>query len=176
MNPLQLRLAGVRRQLRFVVSFRGGCWLLAAVLIMLALAGALDWRLNFPGLVRAILLAVILGAIAGIGFRHLFAPLLAHTDDLTLALRIEERYPVLNDSLASTVEFLQAPADAERTGSRQLREHAVKRGLRQAADCEFTKIVDRRGMSAAGFSLAAACALATALLVLFPVPAETALI
>ena len=36
MNPLQSRLADLRRRLRMVVTFRGGCWALAALVGSLA--------------------------------------------------------------------------------------------------------------------------------------------
>ena len=45
-------------------------------------------------------------------------------DDLSLALHIEQRFPTLNDSLASTVQFLALPAaDGD---SASLRREAVK--------------------------------------------------
>src|SRR5262249_28274087 len=117
MNPLQLRLARVRRSLRLVVSFRGVSLLIAAGLGFGAASALLDGRLHLPALVRALLLFGILSGPACIGYRHLFGPLLARADDLTLALQVETRHPVLNDSLASTVEFLEQPDDGDRSGS-----------------------------------------------------------
>src|SRR5205809_667184 len=52
MNPLQLRLAGLRRHLRWIVSVRGGCWALGFLVLSLALAGWLDWRLDAPRILR----------------------------------------------------------------------------------------------------------------------------
>ena len=54
MNPLQMRLAALRRRLRFVVTFRGLCWLLTILLATASVAGWLDWRVHLPGLVRAV--------------------------------------------------------------------------------------------------------------------------
>src|SRR5438445_8374590 len=175
MTPLQLRLARVRRSLRFVVSFRGVSLLIAAGLVMVAAAALLDWRLHLPALVRALLLVGILSGTACIGYRHLFGPLLARADDLTLALRVETRYPVLNDSLASTVEFLEQSDDGDRSGSPRLRRHAVERAMRQAQDCDFATIVDRRGIGTVGLSLVSAAAAAGALVSGYSAQSATAL-
>jgi hypothetical protein len=176
MNPLQARFATVRRRLRFVITFRGVCWLLATLLLTVALAGLLDWRVHLPGLVRAIALAGVLGGAGAIGYRYLIRPLSARTDDLSLALQIEQHYPALNDCLASTVQFLEQPAGSDRSGSPSLRRQAVQRGLHQAQNYDFNQVIDGRGLRTAGLSLILACALAVPLVLLYPGQAFTALI
>ena len=103
MNPLQIRLAALRRRLRLVVTFRGVAALVALVLLVLVLGGLLDWRVHLPDLVRALILAGTLGGAGYVAYCHLIRPLWTNADDLSLALRVEERYPVLNDALASAV-------------------------------------------------------------------------
>src|SRR4051812_19574180 len=113
MNPLQSRLAVLRRRLRTVVTFRGGCWALAALVASVALACLIDQAVylknnrDLPSLIRAVFLLGVLGGTGYVSYRFLLRPLRVRTDDLALALRVEEQYPVLNDSLASTVQFLQ---------------------------------------------------------------------
>src|SRR5487761_128927 len=100
---LRQRLAALRRRLRVVATVRGAGLLLTVVLAAAVVAGLLDWRWHLPALVRAI---VLVGTLAGgilIAYRYLFSPLSAPSDDLSLALRVEEQYPALNDALASTV-------------------------------------------------------------------------
>src|SRR5205085_3831518 len=112
---LRRRLAALRRRMRLVAGFRGACWLLAVVLGAVTAAGLLDWRWHLPGLVRAVLLAATLAGGGYVALRYLLGPLAARADDLTLALRVEERFPGFNDALASTVEFLHQegpPADS----------------------------------------------------------------
>src|SRR5437016_4184530 len=112
-RPLSRRLAALRRRLRLVVTVRGVSWFLSVMLLAIACAGILDWRLHLPGLVRA---AALTGTLAGAGviaLRCLILPLAARADDFALALRIEERYPYLNDCLASTVQFLERAARRE---------------------------------------------------------------
>src|SRR5262245_57461159 len=151
-NPLQQRLAALRRRLRVVTIWRGLSCLLAAVLTSVIVTGLLDYRLHLPGLVRAVLLVATLGGGGALFYLYLFRPLWAKADDLTLALQVESLYPVLNDSLASTVEFLRQPPDSEVAGSPGLRREAVQRALRLAQGCDFNKIIDTHGVRLAGLA------------------------
>ena len=49
--------------------------------------------------------------------------------DLDIAMRIEERWPGLNDRLASTIQFLRLDAGDDRYGSSALREATVRQAL-----------------------------------------------
>lgn len=175
MNPLQQRLARLRRRLRFFVTFHGLCWLLAVTLLTIAGAGWLDWRWHLPSLVRALLLA---GGLSGAGlllWRLLLRPLAAPADDLSLALCIEEHYPALNDALGSTVQFLEHPAKSDQMGSPSLRRRAMQRALRQVQHYDFNRVIHARGLRWAGLALALGCAAAAPLVVFYPAQAVTAL-
>jgi hypothetical protein len=174
MNPLQLRLAALRRRLWLVVTFRGVAWVGAILLLAAAIAGLLDWRIHLPSLVRALLLTGTLSAAGYVIYRDLFRPLWARTDDLSLALRVEARYPALNDALASAVQFLEQPSSSEHAESASLRREAVKRALGRARGFDFQRVVDARGVRAAGLSLLTAGGLALALVLLSPQLAWTA--
>src|SRR5436305_841960 len=137
MNPLQVRLAGLRRRLRLVVTLRGLCWLGTLVLLTAALAGWLDWRWHLPGLVRALLLTGALSSAALLVYRGLVRPLWGRTDDLSLALRVEEHFPDLNDHLASAVQFLAQPGG----GSAGLREETVRKAVDLAGRHDFGRVV-----------------------------------
>ena len=182
-NPLRKRLAALRRRLRVVVTLRGAGWLLTLLLATAAVAGFLDWAWRLPALVRA---AVLVGTLSGAGliaYRLLLRPLLTRVDDLTLALRIEERYPSLNDALASTVQFLEQAENRERREegrppmlvSPAMRLEAVRRALGKATGCDFNRIIDTRGLRTAGLSGVAACLTVAVLAWLFPSLAATAL-
>jgi hypothetical protein len=171
---LARRLAWLRRRLRFVATFRGVSWLLVLVLATLLLVGLLDWRVHLPALVRAVALVGVLSGSGYIVIRHLLRPLATKSDDLTLALRVEKQYPGLNDSLASTVEFLQE-SDKPGLDSPGLRKEAVKHALRRARGVDFGTVVDSRGLRTAGLLMAVACAAAVAAVLLWPQLAFTAL-
>src|SRR3989442_1257546 len=110
MNPLQNRLAAMRRRLRLVVSFPGICVTAAALLAGLFLTGLVDTLIyrvlgvESWSLLRAGLLVATLAVTGAACYLLLLRPLTRRTDDLSLALRVEEHYPILNDALASTVQ------------------------------------------------------------------------
>jgi hypothetical protein len=170
MNPLQSRLGAVRRRLRRVILWRAGSLLIILLVGGALLAGVLDSHIHLPTLVRALVLVGILVGAGLVAYRTLFAPLRMSADDLALALRIEDKYPLLNDSLASTVEFLQQ-APETRIGSAVLRREAVVRAMRLAQGCDFNQIVKTRGLRVA--SMAAMCLLAAVAFLFVSSPAWT---
>lgn len=183
-NPLRKRLAALRRRLRLVATARGAGWIVGLLLLSAAAVGALDWvTKGLPAAVRAFALVAILGSAAVIGFIHLFRPLAEHMDDLALALRIEERYPSLNDALASTVQFLELAEHKAVTGeaasaakdSPAMRREAARRALQKAEGCDFFRVVDTRGLRSAGALGILGCLAALTLFFLFPTEARTAL-
>ncbi len=172
---LRQRLGSLRRRLRLVATVRGSGLLLTVVLASAVVVGLLDWRWHLPDLVRAV---VLVGTMVGgvvVAYRFLFRPLSAPSDDLSLALRVEEEYPSLNDALASTVQFLERGTRAE-SSSAVLEREAVKRALGRAAGCDFGKVIDKRGLVWAGVSGGVFTALAAALIALSPTMAATALL
>ena len=105
--------------------------------------------------------------------------MLVRTDDL-LALRVEEAYPDLNDSLASAVQFLEQskrggqtqPANLE---SSILRLEAVRRTMRLLDGIDFRRAISSRGVGPAGLMFVAALAIVALLVVANPSLALTAL-
>src|SRR5579883_155735 len=108
-----------------------------------------------------------------VAYRYLFRPLSAPRDDLSLALRVEEQYPSLNDALASTVQFLERGTSSE-SSSAVLEREAVKRALGHVVGYDFGKVVNKRGLVWAGVSGSIFTALAVALILLSPALAGTA--
>ena len=142
---LRQRLDALRRRIRLVVTVRGVGFLLTVLLATAVVAGLLDWRWHLPGLVRAVVLVGTLVGSISVAYRYLFRPLSAPSDDLSLALRVEEEYPALNDALDSTVQFLLRGASAP-SSSAALEREAIKRALARASGCDFGKVVNKRGL------------------------------
>ena len=113
------------------------------------LVGLADWRLHLPGLVRAFALTGLLAGAGVIVYQLLIQPLKAPVDDLSLALRIEERHPTLTDALASTVQFLERDVAPEGE-SASMRREAVRRTLGKAEGLDFNRVVSTRGLRTAG--------------------------
>jgi hypothetical protein len=170
---LHRRLAHARHRLRLITTFRGLCWLLALVCALAALGGVGDWLLHLPALVRAIFLVNSLTCAGLILYFLLYRPLAVKTDDLSLALRVEQQYPALNDGLASTVQFLEQ--DESSGDSESLRRMAVKVALRQAEACDFNRIINKRGVLTGALSMIVLGGAAVTLSLLFPTQAWTAL-
>src|SRR6516165_6825243 len=120
------RLARVRRRLHLVALLQGLFALLALMLGGALVVGLVDWRLHMPGLARAVALVGILTGAGLILFFWLIRPLRQRADNLAIALRLEEKYPHLNDALASAVQFLEQPGDDEELSSPLLRKIAVR--------------------------------------------------
>ena len=173
-NPLRLRLAALRWRLRLVTVFHGACWLLAGVVGVTMLACVLDWLYPLPALLRAALLAATLTGGGLLAYRYLLTPLSGRSDDLTLALRVEDCYPSLNDALASTIQFLDQTGQA-RGDSPSMRLEAVRRAMERAKNCDFNRVVPTHGLRLAGASAGLVGAAAIALLVLGWSAALTAL-
>ena len=171
-RELRSRLAGLRRSLRLVVASRGVGWLVAAVFLTLTLVGAIDYRVDLPGLVRAVVLVSLLAGAGVILHRFLLRPLRLPTDDLSLALRIEDRYPLLNDGLASTVQFLdQGGGTGDSPG---MRREAIRRTMGKIAGLDFGKVIDGRGTRPAVVAALVALGLAIPAAVFWPTLAGTA--
>jgi hypothetical protein len=172
---LRQRLAALRRRLWVVASVRGIGLLLTVLLATAVVAGLLDWHWHLPALIRAVILVATLVGGIFVFYRYLYRPLSAPNDDLSLALRVEEQYPALNDALASTVQFLErgTPPDSS---SGVLEREAIKRALGHAVGCDFGKVVNKRGLVWTSSLGALFTALALALAALSPSLAGTALL
>lgn len=173
MHMLQHRLASVRRRWRFLVTVRGVSAMTAVVVGSAALIGLADWWLLLPSLVRAYGLVAILAGAGYVAFRWLVVPYCKRCDDLSLAIRIEDAYPELNDALASTVQFIE---DESVPGSPSMRTKAIDRALDATSDLDFGRILDRRGFLWSGLAMLAALAVAGHFAWNYPDLTETALL
>ncbi len=162
MNPLLSRLAALRRRVLLLEGWRGVCALLTLLAGAVVVVGLLDWYVQLPSLVRGVLLAGILTGAGVVVYRLLFVPFRRPTDHLTLALRIEEEFPELNDALASTVQFLTEPADTPgaASGSPALRKKAVQLTMARTEQYDFGRIISYRGAAILGVSLLVVAAVA----------------
>jgi hypothetical protein len=173
-GALRQRLAALRRRRRLVVAVRGAGFTLTVLLLCASLACYLDWLYHLSALYRAVLLVVLLVHTVLVAYGSLLRPLQERSDDLSLALRVEEQYPNLNDALASAVEFLNqaTPPAGESAAARR---EAVRRALGRSASCDFKRIIDHRGLWWACGEAVTVLALAVTLVAVYPAAAATAL-
>ncbi|GIW78708.1 MAG: hypothetical protein KatS3mg105_0515 [Gemmatales bacterium] len=174
MNPIQRRFSSLRRRLRWVIVFRGVCVCGSILLFSAAVIGLIDWLIVLPSFVRSVLLAAGLAVFGIVGYAYLIRPLSRKADDLSLALQVEEVFPELNDSLASAVQFLQQPT-AQIHDSPALRRETVRQTMKRVEQIDFNRVVNSRGIGAAGLSLVTAIALFAFAFSWYPVIARIAL-
>ena len=96
---------------------------------------------------------VVTLALGGIVWVRRIVPAFAYrTNALAVALELEEKYPVLNDALASAVSFLDAPTAAERGVSNRLQSAAVRSARRLAERHEFRRMIPSGACSRAAWA------------------------
>jgi hypothetical protein len=171
-HPLERRLATLRRQVRRLLAVQGLATVAASVLLAVLLTGLLDWLFHFSRELRFVLLLALAALAAWLVSRHVLAPLLVRFRDLDVALRIERRWPGLQDRLATTVQFLKlrhdGPSAADRFGSAQLREETIRRTLAEVESIDFREVVDPRPARRALMSAALPAGLGLLLFALAP--------
>jgi hypothetical protein len=163
------RLADLRRRMRRLVMVRGVYGVVALALGAVVVIGLLDHAIHLPALVRA---AALVGLITAGGFAliRVIGQLRTLNDDLAVAMRVEGHFPALNDALASSVQF-ERHAD----GSADLREATRRYAIREAEDCDFRDLLDRRPARRALLAVIGAIAVALPIAFAYPGASRTVL-
>src|SRR5688500_5801755 len=167
--PLPDRLGQLGRARRRAAIAAGSFRLIALALALVAAACALDAAVHLPGAVRAVLLVGTLAAVGAAVLRWVRAPARQKAHPLAVALLLEDRFPRLNDSLASAVAFLEA---APPTGMNRFRRVAVRRAENLADRYDLDAVVPSGRMWKA-FWLALLVVAGAAALALLDLPRAT---
>lgn len=133
------RLSALGQTRRAAMVARGVFLLVSSALAAICLACTLDATWPLPAILRAFLLV---GSLSGIGILLIRGVLQAAREPvhpLSIALMLEERFPRLNDALASAVEFLNE--DAREAGGSRFRRMSVARAEKLADRHNFEGIV-----------------------------------
>ena len=146
MTPRQLesRIRALRGSLRRLMALHGLSWVVGLIVPLVILACLCDWLFQLDSLIRAALLAGLVGAVLYWGYLRVLRPLFVRFADLDIAMRIEERWPGLNDRLASTIQFLRLDAQDNRHGSVALREATVRQAIEEAGKIDFREVIEPR--------------------------------
>lgn len=151
------QLADIRSRVRQTLLTHG-LSRLAVVAVGSVLATCLaDWLFHFDDRgVRLILELSILGSSLWVAYRYLLTPLSVPFSNIDLALRIEDRYPGFQDSLASSVQFLEGQADP-RIGSPALQNAVVRDTLSRLAHLDCRDVLQTREVRRAALLAALVC-------------------
>ncbi len=153
-GPIEARIAALRGQVRRLLVLHGLSRLAFGLAAAVLGAGVADWLIHLTPEVRLVLLIGVVGLAAWLAFRRVVMPLVVRFADLDIALRIEDRWPGLNDRLASTVQFLRAErGQDDRHGSQALRDATVEQTLAEVESIDFRQVADNRpAFKAAGWA------------------------
>ena len=153
----------------------GLCWLVIVAFSSVTAAGLIDWalHLNDPG-VRLILALSIVGGSSYIAWRHLISPLRFALTDVDIALKVEQRFPSLKDSLSSTIQFLRDDADA-RLGSPDMQHRVIEQTLAKLDQVDVSEIVDTRAFTQVATAAFITCVMTAGIVGLNQANAATAL-
>src|SRR5262245_16634398 len=145
-----LTLYGTRGVVGVIVSlialaWLGGCRCVVGVIVpLIVLAGLAYWLIHLDSVVRLLILVGLIGVGGWLVYRYVVLPLIVRFGDLDIALRIEERWPGLNDRLTSTVQFVQLDAGDDRYGSAALREATVRQAIAETSTIDFREVIEPR--------------------------------
>ena len=165
-DPIEARIAALRGQVRRLLALHGTSRLALGLASAVLVAGLADWMFRLVPEVRLVLLIGVISLGAWLLIRRVVLPLVVRFADLDIALRIEDRWPGLNDRLASTVQFLRQSRDDDRLGSQALRDATIEQTRREVEGIDFRQAADprstRRAVAWAAVALGAVWAVAWA--------------
>ncbi|MDR3634404.1 MAG: DUF4175 domain-containing protein [Isosphaeraceae bacterium] len=141
-HRLETRIAQLRGQVRRLLVLYGMSWVVGLLIPLVILAGLADWLVHLDAALRVIALVLIVAAAGWLLARYVVTPLVARFEDLDIALRIEERWPGLNDRLTSTVQFLHVAPGDDRYGSAILRDATVRQTVEETKFIDFRRAIE----------------------------------
>ncbi|MHC4940256.1 MAG: hypothetical protein ACYTHK_15025 [Planctomycetota bacterium] len=165
-RPLRRGLARLRGRVRSLLLLYGSSRAVVFLVCALIVLFAADYILRLPLGVRRLTFSLLVAGLAVVLYRRLIAPLRQPLDDATLAARVEERYPVLENRLVSSLAFQDAATDPENADSPELMRAVVEQTADLAPAIEFNEVarsrIPMRWAAGAGAMLVFALLLITA--------------
>src|SRR4051812_5561719 len=160
MHPLSQKIESIERRLIRQRRMVGACLVLATGLAAAVLLGLIDYvtRASDFG-VRLMSTTTLLAAIGWAAYRWWYLAAIKPLDSLIVARRLEARFPQLQDSLASAVEFLGQAEDDQAAGSAQLRRLVIANAANSIGQLPLEEVIDRRRLRNAALCLVVAALL-----------------
>jgi hypothetical protein len=100
-HPIRRGLARLRGRVRSLLLLYGSSRAIVFLVSALVVLFVADYMLRLPLGVRRLTFTLLVGSLAVVLYRRLVAPLRRPLHDATLAARVEERFPLLENRLVS---------------------------------------------------------------------------
>ncbi|HEV3024915.1 MAG TPA: hypothetical protein VGX76_20710, partial [Pirellulales bacterium] len=176
-HPLQRSIGAVRRRARRLVLLHALVSVAAVVLAAAVVLVLADYLLDFQDRgVRFLALATLLTLGGWANYRFLWTALRASYSELSLALKIERRFPQLKDRLASTVQFLAEREDDPQAGSAMLRRAVIAETAAALEQLDLSQVIQPRPVYRALAAAGGVAALAALLVAIGPNTARIGLV
>jgi hypothetical protein len=173
-TDLKWRLNGVRARYRSVGISTGLVMMLGAISLLLLVQAVSDWWFDLPWFARAGFLLADLAILVTIYRRHLDGPLRKGLTLRETALRVEKKWPQLQQSVIAAVELTEGRPYSTR-GSRQLVDLVLQQARARTTKLKFSEVISARALSRWGL-LSGLAVLAAGGLAAFAWPASVALL
>ncbi len=134
---LPTRLASLGQARKVAVVCAAGFAVVSVTIALVTFFCTLDVWLRLSAAVRVLFLVATLGTAGFLIVRRLFPAFREPTHPLAIAMRLEDRFPTLNDSVASAIDF----DSSDRFGSKRFRQVATKRAENLLNRCDPDVIV-----------------------------------
>ncbi|REK31464.1 MAG: hypothetical protein DWQ42_00625 [Planctomycetota bacterium] len=142
---LEQTIARTRREARRLTLYYAVAWVVVALLAITTALVLLDQYLRIEHPLGRLFFSACWVAGWIWALRHFLWSWFTHrADDVAIAQRIQERFPELEDRLATAVEFLAQNEDDSRAGSPALRRAVVVQASSQLEDLDTDSVLDRR--------------------------------
>ena len=168
-QSLERTISSVRRRVRRLLLLHALGRVIAIALTVAGLIMLCDYVVHFEDRgIRVIASLSAIGALVWSVVHFLLPALTARFDEVDVALKVEKRFPLLANRLASTIEFLKQPEDDPVAGSGSLRRAVIHQTASEIEALDLRDAVRSAPAARSAVTAAVVCLLFAILFVLNP--------
>lgn len=169
MHPISQRLHELRGRVWRLRLAYGLGWCIAIGVTAVLACGWADFWLHFQDRgIRVLSLIGLVAVVAAAAHRFLYRTLRASPGDLSLARRVQDRFPELGDRLENAVDFLTRSDNDDTAGALALRQATIDDAAKRINPLDFEQVVDPRPMRRAIAATLAATVIAAGAIGFWP--------
>jgi hypothetical protein len=175
-DALREKISSLRIRARSALILHGIGWGLTIGIVILLCTALVDFYLRQDNRFSRITLSLsVLLAIVLVALRFVLPPLRRRLTDVALAQRIQNRFPKLQNKVASAVEFSKQRDDDTLAGSAAMRQAVIDEANSDLAQISITEVVRYRAAVTAGIAAVVSLAVVLAFAIYTPTGSSIAL-